>query len=46
MCPTVDGWMGDDWMHYGAFRNINLDYFSGQTDENPAGRAERIPARV
>jgi putative CocE/NonD family hydrolase len=29
--PMVDGWMGDDWFHYGAFRQPNLDYFSGQT---------------
>jgi predicted acyl esterase len=26
----VDGWMGDDWFHYGAFRQINLDYFTDQ----------------
>ena len=25
--PMVDGWMGDDWFHYGAFRQTNLDYF-------------------
>src|ERR1700678_3241185 len=24
--PMVDGWMGDDWFHYGAFRQNNLDY--------------------
>jgi len=29
--PMVDGWMGDDWFHYGAFREINLDYFTEQT---------------
>ena len=29
--PMVDGWMGDDWFHYGAFRQINLDYFTEQT---------------
>jgi putative CocE/NonD family hydrolase len=29
--PMVDGWMGDDWFHYGAFRNPNLDYILGQT---------------
>jgi putative CocE/NonD family hydrolase len=34
--PMVDGWMGDDWFHYGAFRQPNLDYFTGQT----TGRAE------
>jgi len=21
MNPMVDGWMGDDWFHYGAFAN-------------------------
>ena len=26
--PMVDGWMGDDWFHYGAFRQTNLDYIS------------------
>ena len=29
--PMVDGWMGDDWFHFGAFRQPNLDYFTGQT---------------
>ena len=32
MSPMVDGWMGDDWFHYGAFRQVNFDYFTGQTD--------------
>ena len=31
MSPMVDGWMGDDWFHFGAFRQINLDYFTEQT---------------
>jgi len=26
MNPMVDGWMGDDWFHRGAFRQVNLDY--------------------
>jgi len=26
--PMVDGWMGDDWFHFGAFRQVNLDYFA------------------
>ncbi len=30
MSPMVDGWMGDDWFHYGAFRQ-GFDYFTGQT---------------
>ncbi len=29
--PMIDGWMGDDWFHYGAFRLINLDYILSQT---------------
>ena len=31
--PMVDGWMGDDWFHYGAFRMPNLDYIAGQTEQ-------------
>jgi putative CocE/NonD family hydrolase len=26
MNPMVDGWMGDDWFHHGAFRQINMSY--------------------
>ncbi|HLH06299.1 MAG TPA: CocE/NonD family hydrolase [Terriglobales bacterium] len=29
--PMVDGWMGDDWFHFGAFRQTNFDYFTEQT---------------
>jgi putative CocE/NonD family hydrolase len=36
--PMVDGWMGDDWFHYGAFRTGSLDYAVGQsTDKANAG---------
>ena len=35
--PMVDGWMGDDWFHYGAFRQISFDYFTGQTANKNAG---------
>jgi uncharacterized protein len=35
--PMVDGWMGDDWFHYGAFRQTNLDYFTEQTTVKGAG---------
>jgi len=35
--PMVDGWMGDDWFHYGAFRQPNLDYFAGQTEVHGGG---------
>jgi putative CocE/NonD family hydrolase len=37
--PMVDGWMGDDWFHYGAFRQINLDYFQEQTSIKGEGSA-------
>ena len=37
MSPMVDGWMGDDWFHFGAFRQINLDYFTDQTTVKGAG---------
>ena len=37
--PMVDGWMGDDWFHYGAFRQINLDYTYRQTAQSGAGEA-------
>ena len=30
MNPMVDGWMGDDWFHYGAFREQMLIYFQAQ----------------
>jgi len=30
MNPMVDGWMGDDWFHNGAFRESNLDYIYEQ----------------
>jgi putative CocE/NonD family hydrolase len=35
--PMVDGWMGDDWFHYGAFRMPNLDYILGQTTKRAGG---------
>jgi putative CocE/NonD family hydrolase len=37
----VDGWMGDDWFHYGAFRQSNLDYASLQTMKR--GDGEPVP---
>ena len=30
MNPMVDGWMGDDWFHNGAFRQQNLPYVYDQ----------------
>ena len=38
--PMVDGWKGDDWFHYGAFRDTNLDYIAAQTTK----RGEGLPA--
>ena len=36
MNPMVDGWMGDDWFHNGAFRQQNLSYIyeQGATRDN------------
>jgi uncharacterized protein len=36
--PMVDGWMGDDWFHYGAFRTTNLDYITDQTTVRGNGK--------
>lgn len=36
--PMVDGWMGDDWFHYGAFRQQNFAYIL----EQEAGRKKDI----
>jgi uncharacterized protein len=30
MNPMVDGWMGDDWFHHGAFREQNMPYILEQ----------------
>ena len=37
MSPMVDGWMGDDWFHFGAYRQTNFDYFAGQTTARGEG---------
>src|SRR5579864_645550 len=38
MNPMVDGWMGDDWFHNGAFREQNMPYIYEQeaTRDNKA----------
>ncbi len=38
MNPMVDGWMGDDWFHNGAFREQNMGYIYEQeaTRDNKA----------
>jgi putative CocE/NonD family hydrolase len=30
MNPMVDGWLGDDWFHYGAFRQQMMDFIYEQ----------------
>jgi putative CocE/NonD family hydrolase len=30
MNPMVDGWVGDDWFHHGAFRQINVSWIYNQ----------------
>ena len=42
--PMVDGWMGDDWFHYGAFRQPNFDYFTWQNSER--GEGTTIPRKA
>jgi uncharacterized protein len=39
MNPMVDGWMGDDWFHNGAFREQNLPYIYEQ-EATRAGSAK------
>jgi putative CocE/NonD family hydrolase len=39
--PMIDGWMGDDWFHYGAFRQPNIDYVLGQTSMR--GESAHVP---
>jgi putative CocE/NonD family hydrolase len=37
MAPMVDGWRGDDWFHYGAFRQLGMSYYYGQESARDAG---------
>ncbi len=41
--PMVDGWMGDDWFHNGAFRVDSFGYAVGQGFNKGAGGGE-LPA--
>ncbi len=41
--PMIDGWMGDDWFQHGAYRQINLGYFTGQTAARGAGARIAMP---
>ena len=54
MNPMVDGWMGDDWFHYGAFRQTMLPYIHDQEATRkgevkwsgaPLRRLRRVPRR-
>ncbi len=38
--PMVDGWMGDDWFHNGAFRVNSLNYAVGQGTDKAKGGGE------
>ena len=40
--PMIDGWMGDDWFHYGAFANLISIKFSAR----PAAAARVSPTRI
>ncbi|MGB9077371.1 MAG: CocE/NonD family hydrolase [Terracidiphilus sp.] len=40
MNPMVDGWMGDDWFHNGAFREQNMPYIYEQ--EGTRGNTEKF----
>jgi putative CocE/NonD family hydrolase len=37
--PMIDGWMGDDWFHNGAFRLANIAWLGSQTGYKGAGKA-------
>ena len=40
--PMIDGWIGDDWFQNGAYRQINLGYFTGQmTARGEGARIDR-----
>ena len=37
--PMIDGWMGDDWFHHGAFRLANIAWIGAQTGYKGDGSA-------
>jgi putative CocE/NonD family hydrolase len=41
MNPMVDGWMGDDWFHNGAFRQQNMPYIYEQVGTRDNDRNAR-----
>jgi putative CocE/NonD family hydrolase len=36
--PMIDGWMGDDWFHNGAFRLANIGWIASQTGYKASGK--------
>ena len=42
--PMIDGWMGDDWFHYGAFRQNNLDFITSESSAR--GEGEDVPREI
>ena len=45
MNPMVDGWMGDDWFHNGAFRQQNMPYIHEQEASRKRGQVVDEPLR-
>ncbi|MES2136424.1 MAG: CocE/NonD family hydrolase [Pseudomonadota bacterium] len=41
--PMVDGWMGDDWFHNGAFRTSSLDFAVSQSTAKAEGGEIAVP---
>ncbi|MES2255385.1 MAG: CocE/NonD family hydrolase [Pseudomonadota bacterium] len=42
--PMIDGWMGDDWFHYGAFRQNNLDFITSESTAR--GEGDSVPREI
>ena len=42
--PMIDGWMGDDWFHYGAFRQANIGWIGSQTGFKGEGKEPALGA--
>jgi putative CocE/NonD family hydrolase len=42
--PMIDGWMGDDWFHYGAYRQNSLDFIPAETSAR--GEGSDIPRAI
>ena len=45
MNPMVDGWMGDDWFHNGAFREQNMPYIYEQEGTRASERCRQVVVR-